>query len=152
MVDTACAVVLILFCIPVVYFDLRCRKIPNAVTYAGILIGLAAMIFLRQSQFMEYAAGLMVGFGLFYILHLFGWIGGGDVKLMAMIGVLMGWHFLAQSLVFIAIAGGVMAMGIAIYLLLQRKPLRGVTIPYGTAIVAGTYYTLWMRVAGMSIQ
>ena len=147
MADTASIVILILFCVPVIYFDLRNRTIPNAITYAGILIGLGLLIFTRQDQFLEYAMGLIVGFGLFYIMHLFGWVGGGDVKLMAMIGILMGWPFLAQALVYIALAGAAVAAVMAVVLLIQRKPLRGATIPYGTAIVAGTYYTLWLQMA-----
>lgn len=146
-IAAASIILVILFCIPVIYFDLRCKIIPNAITYAGILIGLVMLIFFRQAQFMNYALGLIVGFGLFYILHLFGWVGGGDVKLMAMIGVLLGGRFLAQALFSIALAGGLLALMMVVFLAVQRKPIRGAAVPYGTAIVAGTYYTLWTQLS-----
>lgn len=136
---------LVVLCVPVVYFELRSNRIPNAITYTGILAGFVLALALRRDDLLNYLAAFLLGFGLFYVFHLFGWIGGGDVKLMGMIGLLMGMNFLLYALVYISVAGGLAAVGVAAWRLVRRQALRGVRIPYGTAIVAGTYFCLVER-------
>jgi prepilin peptidase CpaA len=142
-IDFLCTSLLLLWGIPIVYFDIRYNKIPNALTYSGIILGLVALILFRNESFLDYTMAFIAGFGVFYILHMFGWIGGGDVKLMGMVGILMGLHFLVNALVYIAIAGGVLALIKMAILFFQHKPIRGAQVPYGTAIVAGCYFTVF---------
>lgn len=90
-------------------------------------------------------AALVLGMAMFA----FGWIGGGDAKLMAACAVWLGWSAFTPFLAFTCIAGGVLAVA----LLLVRKanfwlPPRlpawmrrlatpGESVPYGVAIAAG---------------
>ena len=143
--EAVATIILICLCVPVVYFELRRNTIPNAITYPGILAGFLIAVLLRRHDLLNYFAAFLLAFGVFYVFHLLGWIGGGDVKLMAMIGLLMGMPFLLRALVYISLAGGIAAAAVAAYRLLRRMPLRGVTIPYGTAIVAGTYFCILER-------
>ncbi len=145
-VNLLCAAAVVFLCVPILYHDLRTHMIPNRYTYVGIGLGLLVLVFLRRAQFLDYSLAFIGGFGLFYIMFLLGWMGGGDVKLIGMIGLLMGTRFLIAALVFISIAGGVLALGKLVYLLARRQPVRGARIPYGTAIVAGTYFTLWQQI------
>lgn len=137
------AVVLLLVGIPVVYYDLRFNRIPNFLTYPGILLGLAFLVFARNDQFLGHSLAFVAGFGLFYAFYLFGWVGGGDAKLMGMIGILMGLDFLVVALVYTALAGGAIALARIAVAMVKKESLRGVRIPYGTAIVAGTYYAVF---------
>lgn len=143
--EAVATVLLVILCVPVVYFELRRNTIPNAITYPGILAGFLIAVLFRRPDILNYLLAFLLGFGVFYVFHLLGWIGGGDVKLVAMIGMLMGLSFLLHALVYISLAGGAVAIVVAVYRLARRRTLRGVTIPYGTAIVAGTYLCIVER-------
>lgn len=102
---------------------------------------------------------LVVGFGLFSA----GWIGGGDAKLLAAAALWVGWTQLPQFIVLTAIAGGILAIVMKAWRMLQvegevheigwaRRLLRGnMDLPYGVAIAAGTILafpgTWWMPLA-----
>ena len=60
-----------------------------------------------------------------------------------MTGLLGGKRFLVEVMLYSAVIGGLIALGIALYLLFRARSPRGVTIPYGTAIVIGTYLVLF---------
>ena len=145
-IDFASTLLLLVLGIPIVYYDLRHRIIPNILTYSGMLAGLVILIFFRHQEFVNYSLAFALGFGVFYVLYMFGWIGGGDVKLMGMIGILMGLPFLINALIYIALAGGLMGLGEIAIRAWRRQTLRSVRIPYGTAIIAGCYYTAFQLV------
>lgn len=108
--------------------DIRTRRIPNALTavMAGSGIGLAAAGVSGLSPFAS-ALGLIVGFVLMLPGHALGATGAGDVKLMAAIGAIVGPALAVKAFLFTAIAGGVLALAVA----LRRRRL-GVTLA-GTA-------------------
>ena len=138
-----CALCLLAWGIPIVYFDIRENRIPNALTYSGIFLGLAVLVLFRRHALPDYGLAFLAGFGVFYVLFMFGWVGGGDAKLMGMIGLLMGMQFLANAMVYIALAGGLLAIGVMIALRAKGQPIRGARVPYGTAIIAGSYYAIF---------
>jgi prepilin peptidase CpaA len=151
-------------------FDLRTRRIPNlltfgsaaaALTYHGITGGLPGAL--------GSAGGWVVGVLLFAPLFLLGGMGGGDVKLLAALGAWLGpWSSLWVG-VFSTLAGGVLAVVVAlhagylrqavrnIWLLLMHwrasglRPLPGVTLDtaggprlaYAVPILTGLVITLW---------
>lgn len=72
-------------------WDLRTRRIPNAVTVTGFVVGLLYQVsFHGLAGLREAALGFCVGFGFFFLLWMLGSGGGGDVKLMAAVGVFLG--------------------------------------------------------------
>lgn len=95
--------------------DLRTRRIPNALTatMAGIGIGLAASGISGMSL-----GASMVGFALGLVLmlpgHALGATGAGDVKLMAAIGAIVGPAHVVNAFLFTAVAGGVLAVLVAV--------------------------------------
>ncbi len=140
--------VLLLWGIPVVYFDLTRHRIPNLLTYSGILAGLVIFLLFRRDQIANYPVAFLIGFGVYYLCYMFGWIGGGDVKLMAMVGLLGGTRFLAEVMLYSAVLGGLIALGVALVLMARSRSPRGAQIPYGTAIVAGIYLVVFSSPAG----
>jgi prepilin peptidase CpaA len=88
---------------------------------------------------------LVIGFALFAM----GLFGGGDAKLMAAAGFWFGWPVAMKFLVFTALAGGALALVIALWTALQMdQEMRGHTwierfknkkidVPYGVAFAAG---------------
>ena len=142
------AAVRLLWGVPVVYFDLTRHRIPNFLTYSGMLAGLLIFLLFRRDQLTDFPVAFLIGFGVYYLCYMFGWIGGGDVKLMAMVGLLGGKRFLVEVMLYSAVVGGLIALGIALWLLIRSRSPRGATIPYGTAIVVGTYLVLFASPAG----
>lgn len=120
--------------------DLRGRRIPNRASVilalaflpAALLAGLPWPAILVQ----HLGAGLLV-FAVGIPLFALGWLGGGDVKLLAATGLWFGWQGLFPLLLMTALAGG----GLALLMLLlgrylPQRPGRD-KLPYAIAIALG---------------
>lgn len=95
--------------------DLQWRRIPNALTGAIALIGLvAAATGTSHLAFGPALLGLIVGLGLMLPAHVLGATGAGDVKLIAAIGALLGPGPIARVVLYTAIAGGLLALTVAL--------------------------------------
>jgi prepilin peptidase CpaA len=132
--------------------DLRRRRILNAVTYPAMLVSAASVIWLGGLPLLARSGlGVLVCAGPLAAASVRNWIGAGDVKLMAVVGVVSGamggWLFSLTLLFWVVIAGGLQA---ALWLLAAK--VRGLerprAVPYGVAIAAGT---LWGLFGGASL-
>ncbi|MCU1238964.1 MAG: peptidase prepilin type [Candidatus Solibacter sp.] len=118
--------------------DFRTRHVPNWITVAGCLVGLALAAFTGWGSLGMALTGGALGFLVLLPLYLCGAMGGGDVKLMAAFGTLLGPMGILSAAVFCAAFGGAGA-------LVAR--VRGArAIPYAPAIAAG----VWMVLVGGS--
>jgi len=79
--------------------DARTYLIPDEYTIGGLGIGLALAAFGGLAAVIESAIGAAVGFGLLYLIAVAGEhafkkeaMGGGDIKMMAMVGAFLGWQ------------------------------------------------------------
>jgi prepilin peptidase CpaA len=101
--------------------DLYTRRIPNALTLGvaalGVLVSALHLGALTTSQALF---GLVVGLALMLPGHLIGATGAGDVKLFAAIGTLIGPRAIVIAFVYTALAGGALAILVA----LRRSLLR----------------------------
>ncbi len=113
----------------IIFSDVRTRTIPNYLVL-GVLITsiLNAWMngFLAQSLFSALAV-----FVIFFSLWLFGFIGGGDVKLVSVFVVGIAPQFTVLTVCMVGILGG-LQLGVA-YMLQQQPFSRGV--PYGVPII-----------------
>ncbi len=118
----------------VVFFtDLEWNLIPNAITYPGIVVGIilgAASGALVPSLLAAVGAG-----GVFLLIGVLsrGGMGGGDIKLAAMIGAFLGAPAVVVAL-FLAVAIGAAA---GLILIALRLRTRKDTMPFGPALAAG---------------
>ena len=124
--------------------DLRRRQISNKTSLGALVLGLAAQTALYGLRGLGNAlAGTAAGFLVFLVFFLLGGMGGGDIKLMAGFGAILGLDRILQAALLTAIIGALFAMG---YLLIRK--LRGQSketnkaaapeaIPYATAISLG---------------
>lgn len=79
------------FTLTAAILDFRHRRIPNALSVAGLAIGLVFRIATEGvSGFGDAAGGFAVGFGSLLLLWAMGGGGGGDVKLMGALSVWLG--------------------------------------------------------------
>jgi len=96
--------------------DLRKRRVPNAVTLGIAAIGLT----LAAAKVTGVSLGGAIGgcaVGLLLMLpgHLIGATGAGDVKLLAALGTLLGPARTGVAFIYMAIAGGALALAVAIH-------------------------------------
>ena len=115
--------------------DVRTRRIPNVLTgtMAGAGLGLAVFGFGGISVGAA-VLGCVVGLVLMLPGHALGATGAGDVKLMAAVGTLLGPLVVVNAVLFTAIAGGVLAVAVAI----QRRRLGTTLAGTGRMIAAPT--------------
>src|SRR5438270_8787170 len=93
------------------WHDLRTREIPNWISLALAVwaIGTAALGW-HPADWSGVALGLAIGFMLTAPLFWLGGLGGGDVKLTTALGACLGPLGLVQTLFWVAVAGGVLAL------------------------------------------
>jgi len=92
------------------FFDLRSRTIPNWLTLGGILAGFAVNgLALGPAGLKTAGLGFLASL-LFLIPFALGFLGGGDVKLMAAVGTMAGAANLLVIFVLDAILGGVVGL------------------------------------------
>lgn len=99
--------------------DLRWRRIPNALTFPAMALGLAVNGWWGGPLGLALAAvGLLFGAAIFIIPVAAGGRGAGDLKLIAAVGALGGPGFVFWCALFTGIAGGLFALAV---LLLKRR-------------------------------
>lgn len=98
------------------FCDLKERKIPNNITFTGILIGIFFnLITGGLTGFLQAVIGLFAGLAIFFLPFAMGGMGAGDVKLMGAIGALMGWQFSVMTAIYSALVGGMMVLGYLLF-------------------------------------
>jgi leader peptidase (prepilin peptidase)/N-methyltransferase len=129
----ACAM-LVLFAI-----DLEHHLLPNAITLPGIVVGLAFSLLLPPG-IVDALIGVLVGGGVLWAIgevyfRMTGQegMGGGDVKMLAMIGAFLGWKLVLVTLVFSSVAGALIGM----LVLATRRGGMKHALPYGTFLALG---------------
>ena len=109
------ATVLQLFLIPlsalVIYYDVRYRRIPNLFVLATLIAGLTLNFAIGGvNGVVNSVGGCIFAFILMFMLHVFGAMGAGDVKLFAAIGSLLGAQLVLPTFVVVVITGGLLAL------------------------------------------
>jgi len=101
--------------------DLWTRRVPNPLTVLLAASGLGFAAFgVSGLTVAASVLGFLVGLALMLPGHLLGATGAGDVKLFAAVGAIIGPTHIATAFVYTALAGGVMAVIVA----LRRRRLR----------------------------
>lgn len=88
------------------------------------------------------ALGAIVGWGWFafqYYASRGKWVGGGDVRLGAMLGLWLGWPLILVCLFFSYILGAL----VAVPLLILKKKQFGSALPFGTFLAVGAVITIF---------
>ncbi|MFQ5647419.1 MAG: prepilin peptidase [bacterium] len=122
--------------------DLDVKIIPNRLVFPGIVTGgiFAALSWLNVSP-MSSLIGFGVGGGLFYLIALLsrGGMGGGDIKLIALIGILVGWQGVLLTIMLASSMGALAGVWAILFLKKGRKD----QIPFGPFLSLGTCFTIF---------
>ena len=107
--------ILINMLLPLALIDWQWLILPNAITYFGIGLGLLLNCFMLLTSPLSALLGCILGYGSLWLIRrghqrLTGKLamGGGDLKLLAMIGAWLGWQAL-PSIVFLGSILGIIA-------------------------------------------
>ena len=164
MTETLVNIALLLpLAIIICYYDVRYRRIPNPFVLATLAAGIAIhAIFAGLPGVAASLGGCALAFVLMFMLHVFGAMGAGDVKLFAAIGAVTGAPLVLPTFIVVILTGGLLAVVLIIragtlistmHRVLQifvgmlpgwqmpkfAVPLdRKHTIPYGVAITMGS--------------
>ena len=149
---------LVVLFVVVTYTDARWLRIPNALTYPAMLIGLvlgALEAFpgaLFTNGLLDHVVALVLAFAISYPFYAAGGLKAGDAKLLMAIGAVRGTTFLLVAAVYGALIGGVIAVGLIVVRRMRAAPdgvtgvtMRGVmktTMPYGIALSLGGFIAL----------
>jgi len=114
--------------------DLRTRRVPNWLTFGTAALGITlAMTHLDGVGVAGAFEGLLVGLLLMLPGHVIGRTGAGDVKLLAALGTLLGPKSILMAFLYTAIAGG----GIAVVVAMRRRRLRETLEGTATLVCTG---------------
>ena len=141
------------------YGDIRTRRIPNALALAVAVLGLVRLVLAGDpaAALLSIAAAAAV-FAIGFLLFWRGWLGGGDVKLMAAAILLVGAPAVSLFLIAMSLVGLVVTLATLAADRLARRPATPNsapegepgsrrTVPYGVAIAAGAILTLAVQLS-----
>jgi leader peptidase (prepilin peptidase)/N-methyltransferase len=119
----------------VALIDFDHKIIPNIITLPGLAIGLGLSLWVLPISPLASLLGLLIGSMLFYLIAIVskGGMGGGDIKLIAMIGAFLGW----QGALFTILSGALMGSLVGMMLMLLGKKGRKDKVPFGPFLSCG---------------
>ena len=144
--STELAVAVFYFCLflVILVIDLEHHLILNKIVYPGYVITIVFSIFLSNLDVVpgiaSAAGGGGIGLGIFLLIVLLsrGGMGWGDVKMAALVGLVLGYPLVFVALLLAVISGGI----IAVILLVMRVKGRKQSIAFGPFLSIGTMATL----------
>ncbi|HET6466307.1 MAG TPA: prepilin peptidase [Nitrospiria bacterium] len=125
----------------ITFIDLDHQIIPDRITLPGMIVGLIASSLILPIGFLDALIGLLLGGALFYGVAVAsrGGMGGGDIKLIAMIGAFLGWKQALLTIFIGALAGSV----IGLFLMTFKGKSRKYPVPFGPFLSLGAVVSLF---------
>lgn len=132
--------------IVVTFIDLDHRIIPDTISLPGIPLFFLAALAVPTVTWRDSAIGIVAGGGsLFLVAWVYQLItgregmGGGDIKLLAMIGAVVGW----QGILFTLFAASAIGTAIGLLAMIQSGKGMRLAIPFGPFLAMGTVVYLF---------
>jgi Type II secretory pathway, prepilin signal peptidase PulO and related peptidases len=118
----------------IIFIDIHHQIIPDCISLPGIVIGFTGSFFTYTVTWQQSGLGILIGGGLLYTVA-YGYyaltgrdgMGGGDIKLLAMIGGFLGW----QSLLYVIFASSLAGSLVGVAVMFRQKKGGQTRIPFG---------------------
>lgn len=125
----------------VTFVDIDTMEIPNGFVIAILICGILSMLFFPELSVLSRAIGIFsISVPLTLITFAIpGAFGGGDIKLMAALGIFLGWKLSIVAFFLAVLSGG----GYGIYLLAARKKGRKEHFAFGPFLCIGTAVSIF---------
>jgi leader peptidase (prepilin peptidase)/N-methyltransferase len=130
----------------VIFIDYDFQIIPDVITIPGMILGLVAALLPGGMGIVASAIGLVVGGGALYLIAVFGdWLfkkesmGGGDIKLAAMLGSFLGWSKMVVVLMSAAFIGLFVSLLVMVFSARLRQTR---LIPFGPFLAVAAFVAL----------
>ncbi len=131
----------------ITFIDLDTQTIPDAITLPGIVLGFFASFLLPEIAYWQSILGILLGGGSLYLVAFFYYtltkregMGGGDIKLLAMIGAFLGY----KSILFVIFFSSLIGTLVGIVVMIKQRKWRTYAIPFGPFLAIGTFlHILW---------
>ena len=134
--------------IVITVIDLYHQIIPDVISIPGIGVGLLGALIIPHIPFFNSLIGILLGGGsLFVIATLYQWLfkregmGGGDVKLLAMIGAFLGWEAVILTILFSSLIGSITGITLMV---IKGKDFK-YAIPFGPFLSLGAVIALFYK-------
>jgi leader peptidase (prepilin peptidase)/N-methyltransferase len=133
--------------IVIAFVDLEHQIIPDVITLPGIPICFLMAVFAMGISWWDAALGLLIGGGILYVIALAyelirkaEGMGGGDIKLLAMLGAFFGW----KSLFFILFVSSFLGAIVGLTVILSKGKDMKYAVPFGPFLsLAAIAYIFW---------
>jgi len=126
--------------IVITFIDFDHQIIPDEISLSGVALGFLTSFFLPEPGWVSSLAGIVVGWGsLALVFYAYLWLtgregmGGGDAKLLAMLGAFLGWKAIPFIIFTSSLVGSIVGLSL---MALQRKG-RHLAIPFGPYLAMG---------------
>lgn len=131
---------LIIILVLVVISDLKEMIIPNSILLIGAGIGI---IFAGILPSWSWLLGAVIGAGIFLVMYLAlpGMLGEGDIKLVGLIGLYLGWPNIMAVILLSILAGAAISM----FLVLIRKATMQSKVPFAPFLGIGAVATIFFQ-------
>lgn len=117
--------------------DYRQQIIPNKLLLVGTIVGAVLNLAVDKLSLLEMIIGLTSGGAVLLVIAIIskGGMGGGDVKLAAMLGIYLGWEHTLQTILWAALLAALTGL----VLMLAGKANRTTAIPFGPFLAISTF-------------
>jgi prepilin peptidase CpaA len=163
-------VILVAFVVTIIATDWKWRRIPNAVTYPTMLVGLALGVIESAGRagfpggvlaggILDHGAALAIGFLIAWPFYAMGGLKAGDGKFLMAVGAVKGTTFLLVAAVYGALIGGLIAIAFIVARRVAASragteetmgALLHTWIPYGVALGLGALAALAVEMSRLS--
>ena len=123
--------------------------LPDSFTLLGMVIGLLGAYLNPERAFQEAFLGVLLGGGslllisyLYYVFRKREGLGGGDIKMMAWIGAVLGWEALFFVLMFSCLLGTFIGIGI---ILQSNKKIFETALPFGPYLALSAFLYILLK-------
>ena len=124
----------------ITFIDIEHQIIPDEISLPGIVVGFILSFFIPGYTWLNSLLGILLGGGsLLLVAYGYQWLtgkdgmGGGDIKLLAMMGAFLGW----KSVLFIIFASSLIGSIVGVSIMLVQKKDSKQAIPFGPYLAFG---------------